>query len=342
MKRFIILAALLMGLGMSYYASAQDADDPFVHCLVLDKTLSMKGHGGADIWDDVQSYCYEWVDGVSVPSTVLFYTYDKDLYGPQKFSINSDSDKQAVKKAIENVVVDGRYTWIASNLEKVLNQVYSSEYRDNNKRFYLITDGIEEEPGSSFKAVLDSYSTKRGDYDHLYYVDLRDSADDQTKDALNETEGADIGKGFVKFITARPEFPEVNYTIGQSQKLEQRFIITSGDVDPALAFSLQIESIKNIEQGDKTTNVSISPSTGISFSKLTKIEEGKFKLDFSIDFLNSSARECDIVVKLVGSNQDDKELAFSPSSFCIKARNMPPPPPPTPPTAGSKDKKGWH
>lgn len=337
MKHLWFTLLVCLGIGATVNATAQKADDPFVHCLILDKTLSMKGHGGKDIWNDVQSYCVEWVDGVSTSSTILFFTYDKELFGPQVFEIKSEADKQKVKDAINKVKVDGRFTWIATNLDKVIKYAYSN-YQNHNKRFYLITDGKEEQPESSFRDVLKNYSGERGDYDHLYYVDLNDSADQNTREALAETEGADIGKGFAKFVTARPEFSELNYVIGQTKTLEQRFIITNGEVLPELSFNLQIEKVNSVGGSGKTPNISINPSMEIVLAKLTKVEGGKYRLTFDLSFLNNSECECDIYVKLVGVKHDDYELAFSPSSFCIKAKNMPPPPPEPQPEV---DTDGW-
>ena len=118
-----VLYLLLLTVCSSLVMNAEDANNPYVHCLVLDKTMSMTGHGGTNIWADVQNYCYEWIDGIPESSTVLFYTFDKDLHGPQKFVINSNDDKKKIKDVIENIKVDGTRTYISSNLEKVVSQI---------------------------------------------------------------------------------------------------------------------------------------------------------------------------------------------------------------------------
>ena len=102
-KVFVLLIALLTGFPLQF-VKAQDANNPYVHCVILDKTMSMTGHGGTNIWADVQNYCYEWIDGVPQPSTVLLFTFDRKLYGPQKFEIKSDSDKVNVKDAVKNIM----------------------------------------------------------------------------------------------------------------------------------------------------------------------------------------------------------------------------------------------
>lgn len=317
MKKTLLVLLAAVGMFIPRFASAQEADSPFVHCLILDKTLSMTGHGGTDIWDDVQKYCSEWVDGVSVGSKLLFFTYDRDLYGPQEFSIDSEADKEKVRAAIKGVVVDGRYTWIASNLAKVVDIVYD-KYPDNNKMIYLITDGKEEQPGSDFSGTMGKYTTKRGDYDHLYYVDLRGSADEATKTIVENTPGADIGKGLVKFVTLRPELSTVNYSIGRTNQLVQRFVVVNGEASSDLSFNIKVESAESREEG-KTPNVSISPSMNVTFDKLQKIEDGKYQLALSLDFLNNSECECDVNIILQGNINNDKSTVFNPSGFVIKA-----------------------
>lgn len=312
----VIVVFAAIGLFLPRIASAQEADSPFVHCLVLDKTLSMTGHGGTNIWDDVQKYCREWVDGIPVGSKLLFFTYDKELYGPQEFSIDSDADKEKVRKVIKEVNVDGRYTWIASNLAKVVDMVYD-KYPENNKMIYLITDGKEEEPGSNFAGTMSKYSTKRGDYDHLYYVDLRGFADEKTTTIIENTDGADIGDGFVKFVTVRPELDSLNYIIGKTKQIVQQFVVANGDVSNDLSFDIKVDSVESKETG-KTPNVSVNPSMNVSFDKLKKIEEGKYQFSFSLDFLNNSECECVVNVLLQGKTKDDKNLVFNPAGFAIK------------------------
>ena len=97
MKKTLLLLWALMVYAIQG-VKAQDPNNPFVHCIVLDKTLSMTGHGGNDIWAEVQEYCYELIDGFSESSTVLLFTFDEDVYGPQVFELNSYSDKEKAKK----------------------------------------------------------------------------------------------------------------------------------------------------------------------------------------------------------------------------------------------------
>lgn len=315
----VILLFLLMVACASQFLVAQKS----VHCLVLDKTLSMTGHGGTDIWADVQSYCCEWTDGVSVPSTVLLYTFDKNLVGPQVFEINSDNDKAKVKEALKNVKVDGRFTYIASNLGKAVQYVYDNyPSKDVNKRIYLVTDGIEEEQGSDFMGVLKKYEGWRGDYDYLYYVDLRGLAPKEVVDALDSIKGGEIGKGFVQFVSAKPLFASVNCVLGESQSIEQQFIVSNEALFEEMSFDVRIDSVLKLDpENSNQPNPVITPSRDIKGGDMEKIEDAKYKTNFILSFINDSECECDVYVSLTERDNGEKKLAIEPKGFCIKARN---------------------
>lgn len=334
MKRLLLLASILMGLGISYSASAQDA--PFVHCLVLDNTLSMKGHGGEDIWDDVQNYCYGWVDGVSAPSIVVLYTFAKEVSKPKEFKIDSDADKEKVKNAIKEVVVNGRYTWICSNLKQVKDAIYA-KYTQNNKMIYLITDGIEEEPGkrpADFIRVLQEYGSQRGDYDHLYYIDINDKAAPEIKQAIEENPNVTITDELTHLITLSPLFTELNFVIGSSTKFEQIFKVSGGNVDPRLSFDVKVDSLSVVGETAATPNLTVTPAT-VTISNMKDVD-GQYMIEFNLNFINNSACECDIYVSLNGKSLDNNQLTFSPAGFCIKARNK------VKPVIKFKGGIGWH
>lgn len=305
---------------------AQVANNPYVYSLVLDKTMSMTGHGGTDIWADVQNYCYEWIDEVQESSTILLFTFDSNVYGPQKFTINSSSDKEKVKDAVRNIHVDGRHTWISYSLDKAIKYVYdnypNSKY---NRRLYLITDGKEEQPQADLASVLRNYGSWRGDFDYLYYVDLRELAPESTKHEIENTDGACIGTGFAKFLTIVPMFKVVNCVLGGSKVFEQHFLVDNDALFSEMSFDINIDSIKKVGNENEVINAAIAPSRNIRKQTFEKMEDGKYKIKFSIDFCNGPIRECDIHVSLFGHNKNDKILIFEPSGFVIQARNKPAP-----------------
>ena len=336
MKKLLFLF-LTLTVCPIHVLNAEDANNPYVHCIVLDKTMSMTGHGGTNIWAEVQNYCYEWIDGIPESSTVLFYTFDKDLHGPQKFVINSDDDKQKIKDVVKNIKVDGTRTFISSNLDKVVQQIKNdypkSEY---NKRIYLLTDGKEEDPAANLAKVLQNYGSWRGDFDYLYYVDLRDMAPDETKEVIENTDGAELGTGFAKFLTISPVLKKINCRLGQTNSFEQHFLVSNDALLSDMSFDLKVDSIKKVGGENVEPNVTITPSSNINSQKMKKMEDGKYKVSFSVNFINDSSCECDIYVGLAGRNQGNKIINFEPAGFVIQARNKPAP------KVKVKNAGGWH
>ena len=306
------------------FMKAEDANNPYVHCIVLDKTMSMTGHGGTNIWADVQNYCCEWIDGIPQSSTVLFFTFDQKLYGPQKFVIESDNDKTKIKDAVKNVKVDGQRTWISSSLDEAIKHIHNNYPKSQfNSRIYLITDGKEEQQGADFAKVLRNYGSWRGDFDYLYYVDLRNLAPQSTRQAIENTDGADLGTGFAKFMTISPMIKKVNCVLGGSKTFEQHFLVSNESLFSSMSFDVKIDSIKNIGEGNVVPNVTLSPSRNITKASTKKMEDGKYKMNFSLNFINESACECDIYVTLAGRSQADKVINFEPGGFVIQVRNKP-------------------
>lgn len=316
-KFFSILAFIVLGLSLTQKALSQD-NQHYVHCIMLDKTMSMTGSGGGkNIWPDVQEYCNDWVDGIKAPSTIVFFTYDKSLNGPQLFEIESDTDKNKVKEAVKNVKIDGRHTWIASNLAKAWNYILE-KYPTSVKRIYLITDGIEEELQSSFSGVIKTYSASRGDYDYLYYVDLKGSAPEDVINTLDDTPGAGYGSGYHEFYTIKPSYNQLKYTIGKSQGLKQLFEVNDDGVANC-SFTIKIDSVSVKGEGSMLPNVMISPSK-VYFKDLQK-NENSYEYDFNIVFHNNTMCPCDIFVKLEGEAGKDLSINFVPAEFCIQVRN---------------------
>lgn len=322
MKKLLFIC-LFLTFGANQILFAQNDDQSPVYCMVLDKTLSMKGHGDngivlKNIWDDVQKYCHEWVDYVATPSTVLLFTFDTNLSGPQVFKVSSDADKTKIKDALKNIVVDGQHTHIVSNLSKVVQYVYENYSSASNKRIYLITDGHEEDQSAKFSDLLNKYDTWRGDFDYLYYVDLRGEASDEYKP---DHPGYLYGDGYPQFATMNPLSTTAFYTIGDSKNFELRFYVDNDSLFSELSFDIKIDSVKAIDD-QVSVSVDITPSRGISktSSNMTKIEEGKYKVVFSLDFIGTE-HECDIFISMNGKTIENKHLEIIPNIICIEARN---------------------
>lgn len=307
-KLFFILVSVALGLSVAQPLSAQEGEKEQVVCILLDNTLSMIGKGGENIWADVQEYCYSLVDGIKVPSTVVFYTYAQNLSSPKVIKVNSASDRAKVKDAIRNVVVDGRHTWIASNFAKAWNDVREN-YPNAARRIYLITDGKEEQMGSSIQKVAKDYSATKMDYDHAYYVDLNGALSDGDVDSLDDS-GFKVVTGMEKeLFTVTTKFATMDYTLGKTQSLSQLIVEDGQDVSE-LSFVAEAYS--------EDANVTISPKT-VMFKDLKK-DGDTYTYEFKLTFHNASAKAGKVKVTLTGVSAADSELTFVPSTFVVDVK----------------------
>jgi len=339
MKRVLLFIMLALGTSGLWQAMAQTQtkSKPFVHCIVLDKTLSMVGRDGTkqgttNIWDDVQNYCCGMIDGFSPSSTVVFYTFDKGLYGPEVFEIKGEADKTAIKNKVRDVTVDGQYTWIASNLAKVIEAVYK-QYEDHSIMIYLLTDGIEEQQPCNIQKVIDGYEGYVGDYDHLYYVDLRgllsnskNPTTKEFKDAFENGRHTDIVDGFPKIVSMSPMFPTIPHEIKENEEkassftVDQVFEVTSGELTKDFSFEASINngSVKGVKANFKITPSKVS----IADMKPDK-NKGMYRVTFEIENVsNVSLFDCTIPIQLKGCT-GEKTLTIEPSSFVIELVKQP-------------------
>lgn len=323
-KVFLLLLAIM---AVTYFgAKAQNAEKPFVHCLVLDKTASMEGkiakgifRPEENIWNSVKNYCYDWVDNISVsqPTIVLLFTYDEDLSAPQTFIINSTDDKAVIKESIRVIEASGQHTHIATSFEKTMKYLRDN-YEQNKKRIYLITDGRDEEAPGRFASVIHNYDSWRGDFDYLYFVDINDQATPDVRKAIEESPNAEIGKGLTEFVTLSPDFKTISHEIKQNRldersfNVTQLFSVTNGKMNDALSIKANIpdNSVEN-------TNLSIR------IAKANINNNGKYEVEFVVNVIsNTNLQDCIIPVNITGSQAkvdgNDLQLNVEPSSFNIK------------------------
>jgi len=287
----------------------------FVTCIVLDKTASMVGKpDGSNIWADVQNYTLNMIDAISINTTVIVFEFDGKCYGPKTFTISQQADKGAIKTYVKSVKPDGQSTAIYNALD-VAWQYMQNNYSNHNKIIYLITDGRDNASQMSFSSVLSKFSANKGEYDHLYYIDLRDMADANIKNLVSQTESVSITKGFVKTITVQPIFQEIPVTLDKSNKIEQRFAISGGVLPESFSFNCQVVSPNNI-------NADINPSGNIGQQNLTKIDDGKYSFQFGLDILQGQLVDsAEFKISLHSNSINEYLITFQPETFTILLKN---------------------
>jgi len=132
--------------------------------VALDKSLSMENKVNAvKAW--VNSYL---IDKVAIPGDyvdiVAFYG-KADVIVHQ--TINSDTDRAAVKKIISGIRGNGKFTDIGNALDVLKAQIATKENDGHDKYVLLLTDGIQEAPPTS------KYYSPDGKFNHEFLANTK-------------------------------------------------------------------------------------------------------------------------------------------------------------------------
>lgn len=282
--------------------SAQDSNT-FIYALVLDKTGSMMGIGdGHDdtIWFEVQDYLTGFIDMIDYNTKVIVYPFHGTVDPAREFYINSSGAKQELRNYLRGIVPNGWNTAIYRALDEALNDM-EENYPDNPKLIYLITDGNDNASSAnySFADNLRRFSAIRGEFDHLYYIDLRQRADSRDIEIADRDSNTHILPGFTRSIEIRSQHNPVPVAIENGKaKFVQDFEIRGFELPEDFRFSCR----PDIDQA-YNVNLNLLPSVNISKSQLEMIEDGKYRLRFELELLAGNIDESiSVPVKLSAPN----------------------------------------
>lgn len=291
-------------------------DDSYISVLIIDKTGSMLGKGdgrGEEIWHDVQSYLFDYVTGIKLNTQVVFYEFDRNLYGPKVFSVVNESIKNDIRQYIENITPDGQSTAIYDALNKALAYL-KKHYSNDKKLIYLITDGRDNSSGISFQRIITEFSATRGEFDHLYYIDLRDRAADNVRRESNTNPHFTLTKEFTKIISFRPVFDVIPFMLDGKTEFTQQFYVDGGVLPEGFKFNSDFQIPEGI-----VINIDIRPTRNITVDNLKRIEEGHFELVYTAELLAGKVdKTTEIPIFLEAINVPGYIFTFIPNSFILQ------------------------
>jgi hypothetical protein len=137
--------------------------EPIDLVIGLDKSLSMDTY-----FDAVK----QWVINVVIKENLIVNDYFLIIEFYQKAEvaaagyINTEADKEALIKKVEEIKADGRYTDIGNALDRLRDELLERLNNGRKKIFLFITDGKNEPPRTS------QYFTKDGKVRHEYMQKL--------------------------------------------------------------------------------------------------------------------------------------------------------------------------
>ena len=280
-----LISMLFLGLILpGNSSSAQVTDDTFIYSLIIDKTGSMMGRGdgmGDTIWFETQDYLMEFADMINLNTKVIIYTFHGTVDPPVSFYLQNESVKQEMKSFIRNIVPDGRNTAIYDALDKSLSDL-EENYPDNPKLIYMITDGEDNASELKFEDIITKFSAQRGEFDHLYYIDLRNRATREDQEKIEDDEHIHLLPGFNRLVEIRPWFNPIPVALETEEKTEiiQDFEIRGFDLPDDFMFDCRLEVSPALN-----INLDLLPSINIDGSRLEKVEEGRYRMRFEMELL---------------------------------------------------------
>jgi hypothetical protein len=162
-----ILSLLLAVAGLAPADKRTENIDMFV---VLDRSLSMDKHVGAvKKIDAVKAYtASELIDGQLILGDFLEVIA---FYGTTEVVVSqlvaTEADRTAVKRVVNGLVGNGRFTDIGNALDTLRTEVEKRESNGRLKHVLLITDGIQEAPPAS------KYYSPDGSFNHEFLANTK-------------------------------------------------------------------------------------------------------------------------------------------------------------------------
>jgi hypothetical protein len=161
-RRLLIAAALCLGLVSSLFADTRKDNIDVI--IALDKSLSMETKIGAvEAW--VNSYI---IDQLLIPGDYFILI---DFFGKAEVAISqtieSETQKAALKKTVQSIRGNGPYTDIGNALDVVKEQIATRNTDGKEKYVLLLTDGIQEAPPAS------KYYSKNGEFNHEFLANTK-------------------------------------------------------------------------------------------------------------------------------------------------------------------------
>ncbi|MCL2155757.1 MAG: VWA domain-containing protein [Leptospirales bacterium] len=196
-KIYKILLLLMVGFILVCKPESSEADDvdpildPNVNndiILVLDTSYSMVGKPGKDIFDQVKSSIYWFIDNrVKDGDRIYFMTFDQEIKAFPEVIVDTKNDRDIVKKFISVIEAKGQWTYtfkMLSNVfalaDKLTQEAEESKSKSKRKvAIFIMSDGLDDPPPDNLrdKIKLEDVTEKyqgRGDDWWIYISSFQD------------------------------------------------------------------------------------------------------------------------------------------------------------------------
>jgi len=174
-RKGIILTFCLLFMFSTFQAFGASRKDVL---LVLDTSLSMAGHGGKNILEQVKGSISRYIDQLEDGDRVTFVTFDEGVKFYPTVLVDDENDKDILKKYISITPAKGKWTNTFGMIEKVFDKADELERGEEGRQIQIVvmTDGIDDPSPArrgqriSMKDIANKHQGK--DNWWIYFVDL--------------------------------------------------------------------------------------------------------------------------------------------------------------------------
>lgn len=169
----ILLGAALLTV-IQFPVNAATASNKDV-ILVLDTSLSMRGYGGKNIFEDVKQSVNQFIDKLQDGDRVTFITFDEVVKTYPQVILDDQNDRDIVKKYISMTEAHGQWTSMLAVLQTAfaMAKTLSDSDAGGVKRetmIVIMSDGIDDPPPGKERFSLKDISQQYQGNDWWIYV----------------------------------------------------------------------------------------------------------------------------------------------------------------------------
>ncbi len=163
MKKLNLLLIALLLISISSLGCKKD--EPKVqergtkdNIIVLDTSMSMIGKGDKNIMPKVKDSLNGFIDRMLPGETFTFITFDEEVKIYPVVNIETDNDKDIIKKYVSVVEAAGKWTYTMEMFKAVLKKAQeveaSQKQKDRQVVLVILTDALDDPPPSDKKKKL--------------------------------------------------------------------------------------------------------------------------------------------------------------------------------------------
>ena len=173
MKQLLIILFLLICTSSLLLPQIDNRRTDYV--FMIDISGSMvglpEGSGNKNIFPEVKAALTEYITQIPKGNNVIIIPFHEGVQGKFEKLINSNDDYKSISTYLNQLIANGRRTFIYQSIDHVFKNVSINPDRSNRiLQLYLYTDGQDNGPGNfTFNSILEEFELKKEEYSGYAY-----------------------------------------------------------------------------------------------------------------------------------------------------------------------------